>query len=91
MHIEKGLSLGYVQDIFLNVILSCTLWNASHLHKQIMLAFWSLRLIDARVGMSDVSDTHSIYRNFQSLLIYGQDMVRLQLRSVIGPCTIMMA
>ena len=25
MHIEKGLSLGYFQDIFLNVILSCTL------------------------------------------------------------------
>ena len=26
MHIEKELSLGYFQDIFLNVILSCTLW-----------------------------------------------------------------
>ena len=25
MHIEKGLSLGYFQDIFLNIILSCTL------------------------------------------------------------------
>ena len=25
MHVEKGLSLGYFQDIFLNVIFSCTL------------------------------------------------------------------
>ena len=27
MHVEKGLSLGYFQDIFLNVIFSCTLCN----------------------------------------------------------------
>ena len=27
MHIKKGLSLGYFQNIFLNVILSCTLCN----------------------------------------------------------------
>ena len=32
MHIEKGLSLGYFQDIFLNVILSCTLCKLVYLH-----------------------------------------------------------
>ena len=33
MHIEKGLSVGYFQDIFLNVIFSCTLYINKDSHR----------------------------------------------------------
>ena len=38
MHVEKELSLGYFQDIFLNVIFSCILWLPKVLQVDIKLA-----------------------------------------------------